>query len=122
MIIGAHCLIYVPEADAAAVQAWFRDVARLPAEDSMPSWPLYGVGGAEMAVHPSEGEARTEVYLLCDDIEATVAELEGRGAELSRPLADEGWGVVAWFRLPGGGELPIYEARHKTAIRLAPGD
>jgi predicted enzyme related to lactoylglutathione lyase len=122
MIIGAHCLFYAPEADAAAVQAWLRDVARLPAEESMPSWPLYGVGGAELAVHPSEGEAHTEVYLLCDDIEATVADLQGRGAELSRPLADEGWGVVAWFRLPGGGELPIYEARHKTAIRLAPGD
>src|SRR3954447_17404268 len=100
MIIGAHCLFYAPRADADAVQAWLRDVARLPAEESMPEWPLYGVGGAEMAVNPSEGEVRSEVYLLCDDIEATVAELQGRGAELIRPLADEGWGVVAWFRLP----------------------
>jgi predicted enzyme related to lactoylglutathione lyase len=117
MIIGAHCLIYVPEADAAAVQAWFRDVARLPAEESMPSWPLYGVGGAEMAVHPSEGEARSEVYLLCDDVEATVAELTARGAEFSGPVSDQGWGRLTGIRLPGGGTLGLYEPRHQTAAR-----
>jgi hypothetical protein len=120
VIFGAHCLIYSPQPDVEAIRVWLRDVAGLPTENSMPDWPLYGLGAAELAVHPSEGEPRAEIYLVCDEIMATVADLQSRGAELSRPLADAPWGVVAWFRLPGGGELPVYEPRHKTALGLGP--
>ena len=86
----------------------------------MSDWPLFAVGPAEAAIHPSSGEPGVVLYLICDDVDATVAEFQSRGAELSRPLSDEGWGVVAWFRLPDGGELPIYEPRHKTALDLKP--
>jgi hypothetical protein len=51
---------------------------------------------------------------MCDDIEATVAELRGRGAEFTREVTDEGWGLVTAIALPGGGELGLYEPRHPT--------
>lgn len=86
----------------------------------MSDWPLFAVGPAEVAIHPSSGEPGVLMYLICDEFDATVAELEGRGAELSRPVSDEGWGMVAWFRLPDGGELPIYEPHHRMALDLKP--
>lgn len=49
---------------------------------------------------------------MCDDVHATVAELEGKGVELAGPIRDEGWGLVTAIRLPGGGELGLYEPRH----------
>ena len=41
-----------------------------------------------------------------------MAELEGKGVELTGPVSDEGWGLVTAIRLPGGGELGLYEPRH----------
>jgi hypothetical protein len=120
VIVGAHFLVYSRRSSAEAVRAWMRDVARLPAERSIPDWPLFALGPAELAVHPSDDEPRAELYLICDDIERTVAELEANGGALSRPVSDEGWGLVAWFRLPDGGELPVYEPRHATALALRP--
>jgi hypothetical protein len=51
---------------------------------------------------------------MCDDVHATVAELSARGVELSRAVSDQGWGLVTAIRLPGGGELSLYEPRHPT--------
>ena len=60
------------------------------------------------------GEPRHELYLMCDDIEATLAELRGRGAEVARDVSDQGWGLLAAIRLPDGSEFPIYEPRHPS--------
>ena len=51
---------------------------------------------------------------MCDDIHATVAELEGKGVKLSRPISDERWGLITAIKLPDGGELALYEPRHPT--------
>jgi predicted enzyme related to lactoylglutathione lyase len=119
VIVGAHVLLWSP--DAEPVREFFRDVLGLPVEGSMSEWPLFALGPAEAAMHPTTTrEPGFLMYLLCDDFEQTVAEIQSRGGELSRPVSDEGWGMVAWFRLPDGGELPIYEPRHKTALGLRP--
>ena len=52
------------------------------------------------------------------DLEATVADLEGRGVVFEGGVSDQGWGRLATIRLPGGGRLGIYEARHATAFDL----
>ena len=49
---------------------------------------------------------------MCDDVQATVADLEGKGVEFSRPVTDEGFGLVTAINLPGGGEVGLYEPRH----------
>ena len=52
---------------------------------------------------------------MCDDIAATTTELEAKGVEFSGPVRDEGFGLLTAIRLPGGGELGLYEPRHPTA-------
>ena len=117
MITGAHTIVYTQ--DAGALRAFFRDVLELPCVDAGEGWLIFGLPPAELAAHPAElmpGGAKTggrhELYLMCDDIEATVRELTTRGAEFATPVSDQGWGLLTTIRLPGGGELGLYEPRH----------
>ena len=59
-----------------------------------------------------------ELYLVCDDVDATVAEWTGKGVSFDAPVSDERWGRVTAFRLPGGGRVGLYEARHPLAFEL----
>jgi hypothetical protein len=34
------------------------------------------------------------------------------------PPSDRGWGLLTGIRLPGGGQLGLYEPRHPTAHSL----
>jgi catechol 2,3-dioxygenase-like lactoylglutathione lyase family enzyme len=113
MINGAHVIIF--STDAEADRAFIRDVLGLSAVDSGGGWLIFALPPAEVAVHPTEGAARHELYLMCDDIEATLADLTGKGVSLAAPVSDEGWGRLAAIRLPGGSDLPIYEPRHPRA-------
>jgi predicted enzyme related to lactoylglutathione lyase len=115
MITGAHSIIY--SADPDGVRAFFRDVLELPSVDAGRGWLIFALPPAEVAAHPSDGADRHELYLMCDDIHATVDELQGKGVELTRPIAEERWGLVTAIRLPGGGELGLYEPRHPTPPR-----
>ena len=51
---------------------------------------------------------------MCDDIQATLAELASRGVEVAQEVSDQGWGQVAAIRLPDGSEFPIYQPRHPS--------
>jgi len=112
MIIGGHFLLYSkdPEAD----RAFFRDVLGFPSVDVGHGWLIFAMPPAELAVHPCDGEGRHELYLMCDDIQATLAELRDKGVEVTRDVTDQGWGVLAAIGLPDGSELPIYEPRHPS--------
>ena len=117
MINGVHALVYTPRADA--VRAFFRDILGFRSVDAGRGWLIFGLPPTELAVHPTEGDnpGSHELYLMCDDIDATVAELAAKGISLARPITDQGWGRAAALALPdGGGELGIYEPRHPTAI------
>jgi predicted enzyme related to lactoylglutathione lyase len=113
VINGAHAIIYSSEPDE--VRALFRDVFELDSVDAGGGWLIFALPPAEVAVHPTEAESRHELYLMCDDIDATVAALAERGIGLAGPVTDQGWGRVTAIELPGGGELGIYEPRHPTA-------
>jgi hypothetical protein len=112
VITGAHAIIYSQDADG--VRALFRDVLDLPSVDAGGGWLIYSLPPAEIATHPTEGAGHQELYLMCDDIRTTVAELEAKGVEFSRPIADERWGSVTAIALPGGGELGLYEPKHPS--------
>ncbi len=112
MITGIHAIVYSP--DAEKVRAFFADVLGLPSADAGGGWLIFALPPAELAVHPAAGDGRHELYLMCDDIHATLAELRAKGVEVARGVSDQGWGLLAAIRLPDGGELPIYEPRHRS--------
>ena len=113
-ITGVHALIYTSEPEA--VRAIFREVFRWEHVEGGGGWLIFALPPAELGVHPAEGAARHEVSLMCDDINATTAELREKGIEFDGEAVDEGWGVTATMLLPGGTRLLLYEPRHATAI------
>ena len=112
MINGVHALIYSTDADAD--RAFLSDVLGFSSVDAGEGWLIFALPPAEVAVHPGERSVH-ELYLMCDDIEATIKELTARGAEFAGPVSDQGWGLVTAIKLPSGGEVGIYEPRHPTA-------
>jgi len=113
-ITGAHVLIY--GTDAEAIRDFLRDVLELPHVDAGDGWLIFALPPAEVGAHPADADGRHELSLMCDEIEATMAELEAKGVRFTRPVSDEGWGLVTAFELPGGGELALYEPRHLSPL------
>ena len=110
MIIGAHSIIYSTSPDAD--RAFLRDVLKLPNVDVGEGWLIFGLPPAEVAVHPSEQNDVHELYLMCDDVKAFVAEMD-KHSIICDPVTDEGWGLLTQLRLPGGGKLGVYQPRHE---------
>ena len=125
MIKAIHALIYSDDPDA--TRAFLRDVLRWPFVDdpaSEPDWPIFRSGPSEMGVHPTfgtwEGQSYShprhhELSLMCDDIEATRAQLEARGAQFSGGIQDMGFGLGVMLKVPGADDLLLYEPRHPEA-------
>jgi catechol 2,3-dioxygenase-like lactoylglutathione lyase family enzyme len=128
MITALHTLIYSD--DPEATRAFLRDVLGWPwvaAPGETPPWPIFRAGPAEMAVHPTSGtdeggpykhELGHSVSLMCDDIAATRAELESRGATFRGETTDHGFGIGAEMDLPGAGTVLVYEPGHPRAHGL----
>jgi catechol 2,3-dioxygenase-like lactoylglutathione lyase family enzyme len=116
MINGVHVILYSRDADAD--RAFLRDVLGYPHVDGGGGWLIFKAPPAEIAVHPTEGEPLHELYLMCDDVNATVADLTAKGVEFAKPVSDQGWGLLTSIRLPSGGELGLYQPRHATAHDL----
>ena len=116
MIRGAHVILYSSDADAD--RAFLQELIGLPAVDAGGGWTILQLPPGEVAVHPADSSGAVELYLVCDDIDESVAELQARGVTFDGPVSDQGWGRLATMRLPGGGPLGIYEARHPTAFDL----
>ncbi len=114
MITGIHAIVFSPAAEK--VRAFFADVLGMSSVDAGGGWLIFALPPAELAVHPADGEGRHELYLMCDDIHATLAELQGKGVEVARGVSDQGWGLLAAIRLPDGEELPVYEPRHRSPL------
>jgi predicted enzyme related to lactoylglutathione lyase len=114
VITGVHALVF--SKDAEAVRAFFGDVLGLPSVDAGGGWLIFALPPAELAAHPAEQSGAHELYLMCDDIAATVEELKAKGVEFATPVTEQGFGLMTRLKLPGGGELGLYEPRHPTAI------
>ena len=112
MITGMHAIVFSP--DAARVREFFADVLNLRSVDAGGGWLIFALPPAELAVHPADGDGRHELYLMCDDNQATLAELRAKGVEVARDVTDQGWGLLAAICLPDGGEFPIYQPRHPS--------
>jgi hypothetical protein len=119
MISGAHTIIYSkdPEAD----RAFLRDVLRLTTVDVGGGWLIFGLPPAEVAVHPSGENDRHEFWLMCDDIEEFIAEMEKHKIGCD-PVQDQGYGRLTNLTLPGGGKIGVYQPRHARPAPMALGE
>jgi catechol 2,3-dioxygenase-like lactoylglutathione lyase family enzyme len=114
LINGAHVIIC--SRDAEADRAFFRDTLGYDHVDAGHGWLIFRLPPAELAVHPTDGEQSHELFLMCDDLVATMAELSAKGVEFLIPITEERWGLRTGLRLPGGGQLGLYEPRHPVVI------
>jgi len=115
MISGAHVIIFSSEADA--VRAFLRDVLEFPSVDAGDGWPVFALPPAELAAHPTDDAGHHELYLMCDDIEAAIGELERKDVEISRPISEERWGRLSAIRMPDGNDLRLYQPNHPAPPR-----
>jgi catechol 2,3-dioxygenase-like lactoylglutathione lyase family enzyme len=113
-IIGMHALLYSKKADE--TRAFFREILGFPSVDAGHGWLIFTAPPAELAVHPAEDQEHHELYLMCDDIEASVRDLQAKGVKTS-PVSEQPWGRVTQLSLPGGDTLGLYEPKHPTAIQ-----
>jgi predicted enzyme related to lactoylglutathione lyase len=115
VITGVHAIVFSAEAER--VRTFLADVLGLDSTDAGGGWPIFALPPAELAVHPSDGQTSHQLYLMCDDIRATLAELKAKGADVSGEVTDQGWGLLSAIRLPDGSELPVYQPRHPSPPR-----
>jgi len=113
MIFGAHMIVY--SKDAAADRAFLKDVLGFNSVDAGHGWLIFALPPAEAAVHPAEEAGRHELYLMCDDLEAEIAVLQGKGIRCSE-VQQARWGSITRIGLPGGGEIGLYQPKHPMAI------
>ena len=114
MITGVHGLIYSRQAEA--VRAFLRDTLGWDHVGGGGGWLIFALPPAELGVHPHESEPFHELYLLCDDIEATVAELTAKGVEFVGEPTDQGFGIVATMKIAEGETLHMYEPKHPSPL------
>jgi catechol 2,3-dioxygenase-like lactoylglutathione lyase family enzyme len=114
MIFGAHLVIFSRDADAD--RAFFRDVLGLKSVDAGHGWLIFAFPPAEAAIHPEENGGQ-ELYLMCDDLKAEMASLAKRNIHFST-VEEARWGSITKLRLPGGGQIGLYQPKHPTALDL----
>ena len=115
MIFGAHAVLY--SNDAEADRAFFRDVLGFNSVDAGHGWLIFALPPSELAVHPADVAGKHELYLMCDDLAAEISALKEKGVSCSE-VHEERWGSITMVKLPGGGEIGLYQPKHPTALGL----
>lgn len=114
-ITGVHAVLSTN--DAVADRAFFADVLGLRSVDAGEGWLIFALPPAELAAHPASGDGGGyDLYLMCDDIEATVRELTAKGVQFGGCITQQRWGLITAMQLPGGGRLGLYEPRHASPL------
>ena len=118
MIDAVHALIYAE--DAEATRDFFRDVLGLRSVDDGEGWLIFALPPTELGIHPGPGWGQEtghhELFLMCHDVERTVNDLKSKGVEFVSEIADEGWGLTTRFKVPGGGEMGLYQPKHASPL------
>jgi len=114
-ITGMHTLLYSSEPEA--LRAVLADVFGWDHVDDGQDagWLIFKTPPAEMGVHPGEKPGH-QISFMCDDLDATMAELGNKGVRFKDDPTDEGWGIVVTMVLPGDVEVMLYQPRHNVAI------
>jgi catechol 2,3-dioxygenase-like lactoylglutathione lyase family enzyme len=115
MISGTHVIVYSKEADAD--RAFFRDVLGFKSVDAGHGWLIFALPPAEAAFHPGEKNGVHELYLMCDNLKSEMAALAKKNVKCSA-IQEERWGSITKMRLPGGGDVHLYQPKHPKALDL----
>ena len=115
MIFGAHVIVY--SKDATADRVFLREVLGLSSVDAGHGWLIFALPPAEVAVHPAERMTGTKCISCVDDLKAEIAALGKKGVHCSE-VHEERWGSITKIRLPGGGDIGLYQPKHPTAFAL----
>lgn len=113
MIFGAHIIIY--STDAERDRAFFRDVLKYPAVDAGHGWLIFALPPAELALHPADANGTHELYFMCRDVRAFIAEMAAQQVACS-PIEEQRWGSITRLTLPGGGTIGVYQPKHPSPI------
>ncbi len=114
MIRGMHAMFY--SADADQLRAFLRDKLGMPGVDVGDGWLIFDPPEADLGVHPTEGQPASgtaDVSFYCDDIHQTVSDLSERGVEFTQEVEDRGYGLVTFFRVPGGFQVQLYQPKYQ---------
>lgn len=118
LISGVHAIVYAEK--SGETRRFYRDVLGLKFVDAGHGWLVFALPPAELGVHPQDGEGgesgRHVLYLMCDDITKTVAGLKAKGVEFVGDIRKQAWGLLTTLKVPGGGEMGLYQPRHPTAL------
>jgi hypothetical protein len=71
----------------------------------------------EVAFQDSEKNDQHELFLMCDDLAATLRDLKSKHVTVSE-VSKQRWGKLATLALPGGGNIGIYEPKHPSPLKL----
>jgi catechol 2,3-dioxygenase-like lactoylglutathione lyase family enzyme len=115
MISGAHVVVYTK--DEEADRTFFRDILGFKSVDAGHGWLIFALPPGEAAFHPSEENGPHELYFMCDNLEAEMASLAKKAVAFS-DVQEARWGSISKMRLPGGGEVGLYQPKHPTALSL----
>jgi catechol 2,3-dioxygenase-like lactoylglutathione lyase family enzyme len=125
VITSAHAILYAEDPERA--RAFFRDVLDLPYVDVHGGWLIFALPPAELGIHPAAEAGQPaggapnghhELFFMCDDIDATVAELSAKGVEFTAAIEEQRFGRLTRLRVPGAGEIGLYQPSHPTAYDL----
>jgi catechol 2,3-dioxygenase-like lactoylglutathione lyase family enzyme len=115
MISGAHVIVYSKNAEAD--RAFFSDVLGFKSVDAGHGWLIFALPPAETAFHPSDANGGHELYFMCDELRSEIASLAKKNVTCSE-IQEARWGSITKMRLPGGGEVGLYQPKHPTALGL----
>ena len=119
MITGVHTILYAHHPEQA--RAFLSEVLGLPSVDAGRGWLIFALPPGEVAFHPTDDPdeaGRCQLYLLCDDLDATMAQLSAKGAQFTGEIQDHRWGRLATLKIPGAGDLGLYQPKHPVAAGM----
>jgi hypothetical protein len=116
MIRGVHSMFYSSAAEE--LRTFIREKLGWPFTDVGGGWLIFEAPSADLGVHPSDESqphARAGTHAIsffCDEIEQTVADLTAKGVEFTTPIEDHGFGLVTYFKMPGGVTVQLYQPHY----------
>jgi catechol 2,3-dioxygenase-like lactoylglutathione lyase family enzyme len=127
VITAVHLLVYSD--DPEATRSFFRDVLGWPfvEEPDSNGWLIFKSGPSEIGAHPThqvhqgqtyDSPRHHRIFLMCDDLGRTMAELRSKGAVFAGPVEAEAYGNTVMLKVPGADHIILYEPSHPTAFNL----
>jgi catechol 2,3-dioxygenase-like lactoylglutathione lyase family enzyme len=115
MIRGLHAMFYSSQANE--LRAFLRDKLGFQGTDVGEGWLIFDAPEADIGVHPTDGKQEppsgtADISFYCDDINETVRELQSRGVEFTQGVEDHGYGLVTFFKVPGGFSVQLYQPKY----------